>query len=76
MDDLRSRIWSYSTSTPQYVFMAWCLGKHRDNFAFTFNSVCVKWDLGGIVVSESHSLRFKKLNSFLERHNLNQTASS
>jgi hypothetical protein len=28
--------WSY-TSTPQYVFMAWCLVKHRDNFTFTFN---------------------------------------
>jgi hypothetical protein len=25
--------WSY-TSTPQYVFMAWCLVKHRDNFTF------------------------------------------
>jgi hypothetical protein len=23
--------WSY-TSTPQYVFMAWCLAKHRDIF--------------------------------------------
>jgi hypothetical protein len=23
------------TSTPQYVFMAWCLVKHRDNFTFT-----------------------------------------
>jgi hypothetical protein len=23
--------WSY-TSTPQYVFMVWCLVKHRDNF--------------------------------------------
>jgi hypothetical protein len=23
--------WSY-TSAPQYVFMAWCLVKHRDNF--------------------------------------------
>jgi hypothetical protein len=23
--------WSY-TSTPQFVFMAWCLVKHRDNF--------------------------------------------
>jgi len=23
--------WSY-TSTPQYVFLAWCLVKHRDNF--------------------------------------------
>jgi hypothetical protein len=27
--------WSY-TSTPQYVFMAWCLVKHRDNFTFTY----------------------------------------
>jgi hypothetical protein len=25
--------WSY-TCTPQYVFMAWCLVKHRDNFTF------------------------------------------
>jgi hypothetical protein len=25
--------WSY-TSTPQYVFMTWCLVKHRDNFTF------------------------------------------
>jgi hypothetical protein len=22
--------------TPSYVFMAWCLVKHRDNFTFTF----------------------------------------
>jgi hypothetical protein len=22
---------------PQYVFMAWCLVKHRDNFTFTFS---------------------------------------
>jgi hypothetical protein len=27
--------WNY-TSTPQYVFMVWCLFKHRDNFTFTF----------------------------------------
>jgi hypothetical protein len=27
--------WSY-TFTPQYVFMAWCLVKHRDNFTFTY----------------------------------------
>jgi hypothetical protein len=25
--------WSY-TYTPQYVFMAWCLVKQRDNFTF------------------------------------------
>jgi hypothetical protein len=28
--------WSY-TSTPQYVFMAWCLVKHRDDFTFTLH---------------------------------------
>jgi hypothetical protein len=27
--------WS-CTSTPQYVFMVWCLVKCRDNFTFTF----------------------------------------
>jgi hypothetical protein len=27
------KLWRY-TSTPQYVFMAWCLVKHRDNFTF------------------------------------------
>jgi hypothetical protein len=26
-------VWSY-TSTPQCVFIAWCLVKHRDNFTF------------------------------------------
>jgi hypothetical protein len=26
-------VWGY-TSTPQYVFMSWCLVKHRDNFTF------------------------------------------
>jgi hypothetical protein len=29
--------WSY-TSTPQYVFMALCLVKHKDNFTFTLPS--------------------------------------
>jgi hypothetical protein len=27
-------VWSY-ISTPQYVFMVWCLVKHRNNFTFT-----------------------------------------
>jgi hypothetical protein len=32
--------WSH-IFTPQYVFMAWCLLKHRDNFTFTlFHIVC------------------------------------
>jgi hypothetical protein len=30
-------VWSY-TSTPIYVFIAWCLVKHRDKFTFTFIS--------------------------------------
>jgi len=29
--------WSY-TSTSQYAFMAWCLVKHRDKFAFTLGN--------------------------------------
>jgi hypothetical protein len=29
------------TSTPQYVFMEWCLVKRRDNFTFyTFMYIC------------------------------------
>jgi len=24
---------------PKYAFMAWCLGKHRDSFTFTFTYV-------------------------------------
>jgi hypothetical protein len=27
------KTWTY-TSTPPYVFMAWCLVKHRENFTF------------------------------------------
>jgi hypothetical protein len=27
--------WSY-TATAQYVFMAWCLVNHKDNFTFSF----------------------------------------
>jgi hypothetical protein len=30
--------WSY-TSTPQYIFMAWCLVKRRDNFTFTNGTI-------------------------------------
>jgi len=33
--------WSY-TSTPQYVFIAWCLVKHRDNFTFNFIRGCIQ----------------------------------
>jgi hypothetical protein len=37
--------WSY-TSIPHYVFMSWCLVKHRDNFTFTLSlehSVFFRW---------------------------------
>jgi hypothetical protein len=38
--------WSYN-STPQYVFMAWCLVKHRDIFTcifyLPFMSISPKW---------------------------------
>jgi hypothetical protein len=32
----RSRMRGAIPPLPQYVFMAWCLVKHRDNFTFTF----------------------------------------
>jgi len=31
-----NNVWSY-TPLPNYVFMAWFLVKHRDNFTFTTN---------------------------------------
>jgi hypothetical protein len=36
--------WSY-TSTPQYVFMAWCLVKHRDNFTFYLYLIYRGWEV-------------------------------
>jgi hypothetical protein len=33
-------VWCY-TSIPQYVVMAWCLVKHRDNFTFTLPSIII-----------------------------------
>jgi hypothetical protein len=30
------------STLPLYVFMAWCLVKHRDNFTFTFMGKYVK----------------------------------
>jgi hypothetical protein len=64
--------WSY-TSTPQYVFMAGCLVKHRNNFIFylTFTlyvGIAVKASLSGTRVCTVYSLfrwffvsRIKKL---------------
>jgi hypothetical protein len=34
----RSRIRGAIPPLPQYVFMAWCLVKHRDNFTFTLST--------------------------------------
>jgi hypothetical protein len=31
--------WNY-TSAPQYIFIAWYLGKHRDNYFFTSTFLC------------------------------------
>jgi hypothetical protein len=33
---LRSRVTGAISPLPQYVFMSWCLVKHRDIFTFTF----------------------------------------
>jgi hypothetical protein len=56
--------WSY-TSTPQYVFMVWCLVKHRDNFTFTIIIIII------IIISSFLSfqtfLRKKCLNVLLKR---------
>jgi len=35
----RSRMQDAITPLPQYVFMAWCLVKHRDNFS-VFLTIC------------------------------------
>jgi len=38
--------WSYTSTPLQYVFAAWCLDKHRENFTFTFtvmSSVTMCW---------------------------------
>jgi len=37
--------WSY-TSIPTYIFMAWCLIKHRCNFTFNVSGLCHHWSIG------------------------------
>jgi hypothetical protein len=64
--------WSY-TSTPPYVFMAWCLVKHRDNFTFIFISISnAKITKNSSVFSNSEYLRkitlFKKILSSKQIH--------
>jgi hypothetical protein len=53
--------WSY-TSTLPYVFLAWCLIKHRDNFTFT---LLYEFDLGN--AGRSCMLRQILRNQLLER---------
>jgi hypothetical protein len=56
---LRSKnTWSY-TSTPQYVFMVWCLVKHRYNFIHILLST--KYD-GKVSVNEEQ-VRIQKEGS-------------
>jgi hypothetical protein len=38
----RSRMRGAILPFPQYIFMAWCLVKHRDNFTFTFRQATRK----------------------------------
>jgi hypothetical protein len=52
--------WSY-ISTSQYVFLAWCLVKHRNNFTFTFykqkgKKVKMKLSLG-CILTENHAMK-------------------
>jgi hypothetical protein len=42
-------VWCYA-STPQHVFMEWCIVKHRNSFTFT---------LTGIVIQELEALMGK-----------------
>jgi hypothetical protein len=37
-------VWRH-TSTPPYIFMVWCLVKHRDNFTFTLHNVHVIYNV-------------------------------
>jgi hypothetical protein len=53
--------WSYN-STPQYVFIGWCLVKHGDIFTFTF---CVR---KREMVSEGCDARYRNAISFLQMY--------
>jgi hypothetical protein len=53
--------WSYTSALP-YVFMAWCLVKHRDNFTFLSFSYCDNGDLMESGRTILLSFRFHDLN--------------
>jgi hypothetical protein len=64
--------WSY-ISIPQYVFMAWCLVKHRDSFAFTFIMNVMyhlTWNTNPPVdpISDQHSWMFKSYLQLIKLH--------
>jgi hypothetical protein len=53
-------VWSCTSTTP-YVFMAWCLVKHRDNFNF----------IGYVCGNTTLLFRGNKMNEALGAHNAN-----
>jgi hypothetical protein len=52
---------------PQYAFMAWCLVKHRDNFAFTFNIYREVFRLFHRIVAKHFVLFVANLSSVIVR---------
>jgi hypothetical protein len=62
--------WRYYTSTPQYVFMAWCLVKHRDNFTFTILRLAiVNFNMEAALTSET-SVCYHKISQPWKPQNL------
>jgi hypothetical protein len=57
--------WSY-TPTPQYVFMAWCLVKHRGKFTFTL--ACLRDEFSNFfrIISEILIKLLEKFSSSLQ----------
>jgi hypothetical protein len=61
-------MWSY-TSPPQYIFMAWCLVKPRDNLTFIWGELfryviqlLPRWCEGvGVVNEKFYSAKFMSL---------------
>jgi hypothetical protein len=53
---------------PQYIFMAWCLVKHRDNFTFTFYyfADCLILSSQDTYIKESKTFQNNDLESITE----------
>jgi hypothetical protein len=58
----RTRMRGAIPSLPLYVFMAWCLVKHRDNFTFTIILLFVSINLCSVTVSFKYEY-FRNTNS-------------